>query len=501
MEKLKNEKILKYGLSILLILLPFLNCYILYKEEVVKFFHFSPTTIIITGTIGILFILAFCFHSTKKERKLLFGYGALVIAYTALHHFSCNGFDNSKLPTFIYGTFQELLYIVRMILPFLTAFLVYKINWDRKDLERIILIVVSVLSGVIIISNLLKISLTSYGGDNIIQGSIFTWFTKNSGGIQAEYLASRGWFYMANQISALFCLLLPLTFYFMTTKFHYGKVIIFASQILAMMMIGTRVASFGWVAIVMGMLFIYLFCTLFMKQQKFQKKCLFSIIIVSAFGIIVLLHSPVLNRTYESDYFEQEKNMKEEYEIKHKPKESQKTGGLYQDLSISMINPAYYIQLYPYKQYSNFWKKVVKLPFYERGGNRDLQLLVTKDVWKKDPNILHDLFGIGYSRMMNGGIYIERDFIVHYYTIGMIGILILLCPYLFMILVSGKRIIKNYKQGLNYFSVTLMSSTFLALFVSIFSGHVMDEWIVTLFLGLILGLALKRKQVNFNEEN
>ena len=54
------------------------------------------------------------------------------------------------------------------------------------------------------------------------------------------------------------------------------------------------------------------------------------------------------------------------------------------------------------------------------------------------------LFGEGYSRMTNT-IYLEKDFLSQYYTIGIIGILLFILPYILIPFVSLFYILFNRK--------------------------------------------------------
>ena len=115
MKKLTDEKLLKKILLIFLCIQPILDCYILYTDGVINFFHFSPTTIIRMLIIAFLFCLLFFNKKNKENRKIIYIYGGLTIIYTVLHHFVTLGLDNSGYPTFAYSIVTELFYIIRML--------------------------------------------------------------------------------------------------------------------------------------------------------------------------------------------------------------------------------------------------------------------------------------------------------------------------------------------------------------------------------------------------
>lgn len=495
-----NEKLWKKILIIYFIIQPFLECYLLYSDRITSLFLFSPSTIIRIGIIGALFLLIL-FHKTNKDdwKKLLF-YGLLLVFYTIGHHISAINFGATDLENANYSVITELFYIIRMLIPIMIAIITSKINWTWKNFKMIILTTVGITSIVIVVMNLFEISLTSYGGDNVIKGNFLTWFTSKRNNIPAEYLASRGWFYMANQISGFLCMMLPLMIFILIKEFSNKKLCILFLQILAMIMIGTRVAAVGWGAIIIMMLVFYLFLSFVKKEIKFSHNVFLKIIACGCICTIFLAFSPVMNRTYQSDYFEKELEMKKKFEKENLDDDDRNKKSLYQQLSTSAINPAFYIKLYPYKTYKDFWKDVLELPFNKRAGNRNLELLVTKDIAKRSNQQLEPWFGLSFSRMRNIEIYIERDFIVHYYTIGIFGIILFLFPYVILLLWRGINCLINYKQEFNFLNLSLLASLALALGISILSGHLLDELIVTIFLGFVCGLLLK-KDINWSEVN
>lgn len=497
---LTDEKIWKKILIVYFILQPFLECYLLYNEKITSMFLFSPSTIIRIGIIGILFLLILFHKTNKNDWKKLLVYGVLLVGYTIGHHISAIRFIADDVSNANYSIVTELLYIIRMLVPIMIAIITSKLNWTWQNFKKIILTTVGIISIVIVFMNIFEISLTSYGGDNIIKANFLSWFFPSIRGIQAEYLASRGWFYMANQMSGLIGMLLPLTIYITIKELSNKKLIILFLQILAMILLGTRVAAVGWIAILVVMLLIYIFLCFVKKEMKFSHEIFLKVVACGCVGAFILSFSPVMNRTYESDYFEQELAMKKKYENESLDKDDKKPKSLYNQLSISAINPAYYIQLYSYRNHSEFWEDVLKLPFDERSGNRKLEVLVTKDIVNKSNHSLEPWFGVSFSRMRNIGIYIEHDFIVHYYTIGIFGILLFLVPYIIILLWRGIDCLRFYKKQFNFLNISLLASVALALGISVFSGHLLDELIVTIFLGFICGLLLKKDR-NWSEEN
>lgn len=476
MKKLSDERFLKKILLIFLCIQPILDCYILYTDEVINFFHFSPTTILRMLIIAFLFCILFFNKENKKNRKIIYIYGGLIIIYTILHHLITSGIDSSGYPTFAYSIITELFYIIRMLLPIAIIYLTYLLKPTKDEFIKLFLIVGLITSGIIVCSNILEISLASYGGGTI-KGNIFDWFFSNKYGSQD--LASKGWFNSANQISGLMFILLPICVYSLFDKITKPRVITIILLVISMIMLGTRVASYGWLLIFIMMIILYLFFALIMKNIKFEWKKFIIIFLIMIFGIVLTFNAPIVS--VNIDHHESS-----EEELQKMRDEDVPTLEM---LGYIGMNEVYYEEIYPYKDHKEFWKYVVDdVSPTKRVGNRNSQTLVTNDVAKTYENFPRSLFGLGYSRFINAKLYLEKDFVVHFYTIGIIGIILLLLPYVFIAIYGLFKSIKSKK--FNLFIVTALAILILPLGVSYFSGHIVDELIISLYLGFISGYIL-----------
>lgn len=476
MKKLTDERFLKKILLIFLCIQPILDCYILYSDEVINFFHFSPTTILRMLIIAFLFCVLFFNKKNKKNRKIIYIYGGLTIVYTILHHLVTSGLDNSGYPTFAYSIVTELFYIIRMLLPIAVIYLTYILKPTKDEFIKLFLIVGAITSVIIVGSNLLEISLASYGGGTI-KGNIFDWFFSNKYG--SRDLASKGWFNSANQISGLMFILLPICVYSLFEKITKPRVTVVILLVISMIMLGTRVASYGWLLIIIMMLILYLFFTFIIKNIKFEWKKIVTIILIMIFGIFLMLNAPIVS--INIDHHESS-----EEELQKMRDDDVPTLEM---LGYIGMNEVYYKEIYPYEDHEEFWEYVVDdVSPTQRVGNRNSQQLVTNDVAKTYENFPRSLFGLGYSRFISAKLYLEKDFAIHFYTIGIIGIILLLLPYVFIAIYGLFKSIKNKKFSL--FIVTVLAILVLPLGVSYFSGHIVDELIISLYLGFIGGYIL-----------
>jgi len=533
--KIRNEKKALILLFVFFIIQPLLDIYILFSEKVVNILSFSPSTIIrIIFVVFFVIITLIQYKFNFRKEKYILIYLVAVGAYFIFHHYNCLQLRTDLPGTFRYSAITEIFYFIRMLIPFTLIYVLYKQKFKKEYFYKIINIVVLAFSLIIIVTNIFKISLASYGGDRIIADSIFGWFTEDGRSNGHELLASRGFFTSANQISALLLMLLTITFYKMIKEPSKLNISVVVLQILAMIMIGTRVASYGWIAVIALVFICYLFFCCIKKGIKFNKMVLMIMAILAIPITTIQIYSPILVRVYDS-YVEPsvgeetglEEGLGEETkegqgeETKPKPpidmnSAKEKLNSYLEDLDEETfvlteeieeffeesymyfgINPGYIMRdLYSYKTDPVFWLQTMALDYSQVAGNRNHDLLITRRIFGLNNNENDKLLGIGFSTLRNGKIYIEQDFRVHRYSIGTAGIILLLGPYFIILFKSLFAILTNYRKKFNMETIIFMLAISLAIIVSLLSGHVMDELIVTTFIALISAMLL----LNINEK-
>lgn len=481
-DKFKDERFIKKILLVFLAIQPFLDCYLLYTDSVINLFHFSPTTIIRFLIVGILFLMVFLNRNIAGNRKPIFIYGGVILIYFILHHFTVYNYNVDALPTFVYSIITEIFYFLRMLLPIIVIYITYKLKFTKEEFIQLFLFVTFAVSSIIVVMNLLNISLTSYGGNHKIQGNIFSWFMEDKPG--SKLLASKGWFNSANQISGLFTLLLPISIYAVLEKFNYKRVITLSLCLLAVLMLGTRVSTIGWILIFIVMIVLYFFFSVILKHFKFNKKNFFGTLLIGLIGGILFVFSPLVNTASAVNQAALDAYLKEK-EINFENMTVEEY------LPFLAIHAEYYEILYPYDEHQDFWSYVAKdVPYYKRGGNRNAQTLITADINKHFATSTSPILGLGYSRFENAKIYMEKDFQIHYYTIGIVGILLFLIPYVIILIYKLYQMLIVDRKLFNFYNITLMAALFLPLAVSLVSGHILDELIVSLYMGFVAGYML-----------
>lgn len=254
MKKIDN-KLLSKLLIVFLIIQPIFE---------LSFFYGSISTLIRVVIILILFILTFKMDDNKKLKKLLIGYLSLVVVYFIFHELNARNF-NSLIPgNFDYNILNEMLYFLKMSMSVFLIYSIFKSNITIEELNKPINITVLLISGSIVLLNLLSLSYSAYSFE-IISGNIFTWFTNHE--FLFDDLASKGYFELANQITAILILYLPLIIYFFFKEFKLLNIVTLFIMILSLLMLGTRIAIYGGLLVLLFTVVLYLLF-IFIKKEK-----------------------------------------------------------------------------------------------------------------------------------------------------------------------------------------------------------------------------------------
>ena len=537
MKKLKDKFCTKETiykcLMLFLILQPILDIYILFKPEVADFFLFSPATIIRILFVGVLGILFLFTNKFNKKYWWFVVYGALVVLYTVLHHINALEFNSVSKDGFGYNLVSELFYLIRMLMPLFMIVLSAHYKFEDKKMEKLITWLVILLAGSIVVTNLLGISLGSYSKVQI-EGNIFQWFNPNN---DLDYMdfASKGFFNDPNRISALMVLITPLLFYVFVKNPNKKNGFLLILQCLGMYMLGTKVAVLGFFVLLFASICIYLFFVLIKKELTWNKKifAFFMIFFVAAGALLYwtpAIDRTMIDQTREENHKKNVKGERSEEEKKIKKIDEQllklikvdEDGAIYFDELFTQekdvtyvsksqiytmdkvksekilnefieenymdfsINPEFILNSYPYENDPYFWYKIMKWSLMERTNFRMVERAMLERVKTINANPADDYLGITFTRMSN--IFdLERDFLSHYYTLGLFGLCLFLFPYLIIFFLAVFMMLYYYKEKFTFRNVMLMLGVAITLFAAYYSGNCMDGLVVTLILGFVMG--------------
>lgn len=463
--KEKTEKFTKYLLITLLIIMPILD---------MRFFFSRVTTL--TEVLIILFCLLLTLITNKTSRKSfikLFIYYCICLIYLIINYYRSSNFISYYENNFNYSLYRETLTIIKLMMPITLYFILKHMNINKRIYNNIILYWSIFISSSIIITDIFKIGYSSYG-DQIITYNIFGW-KKN---IYYIYTACKGFFNYANQESCVLLMLLIINIYNYIYNNKKNIVIIFLLSI-SMIILGTRTSTIGGLLL---FVFLIIFSIIYnlIKKVKIKNRIVFLTIPV-VLWILIIPISPYKNRNLELNIDRDStgiKNIKDEKIITNENSKVKKETETSKDVEVektkedllreyfdSYVNndvlpEMFYKNYYSYYNDPEFWVDFIKKNNVNGINYRLIEISIIKRVKEVNNNKYDTLFGISNSRIQNI-VNIERDFVLHYYAYGIIGSLILLSPYIYLlfnliILCIKKRKI-NYIYILGVLSIYILS--------------------------------------------
>ncbi|MEG1009159.1 MAG: O-antigen ligase family protein, partial [Clostridia bacterium] len=144
----------------------FIILMILYPLFGIKFFYNSYFTLIQIGLIMILFIWLLAINkSSRKNIKWLILYEVLLIGYAILHHMNALNFTSLVPGNFNYSAIKEILYLIKLNIPIIFVYILFYLRLNKTEFIKIIKWWIILISGSIVITNILGISLGSYSDE------------------------------------------------------------------------------------------------------------------------------------------------------------------------------------------------------------------------------------------------------------------------------------------------------------------------------------------------
>ena len=475
---------------------PFLDLYWFYHGKLADVLPFTLPTIIRILAVFVIFCMFFSqkqnWQKLGKNKWLLF-YLALLVIYSALHLLHVKYFNSINPNDYNYSTVSEIFYLIRMLLPLMVIFFTTALDFTRNQFRHVIEGISGLFSFTIVISNLFVISLRSYE-TGPISANIFEWFFNPN--IGYSHMASKGFFNFANMVSAVLFMLVPLMLYFMFSHFNWKTVTLNVVQALAMIELGTKVALIGLIGgIIIGIL-LYVFHLFIVKDVIKNGKAILVALIIEIGAMAIIPFGPAIQRyNYEKFLAQQSDNSltvaKKELAagLKKYPSGEKRKQFLiefieehYQDYA---LNKKFVTKSYPYKYDPEFWLKIMNEPGTARMQNRHVERAMLDQVVKTNNNKLDKFLGISYTRETN--IFnLERDFTSQIYSLGWIGMLLFVGPYVAIMLYAFVKWLMNRRKRTYLISSMLLSIAFM-LFAAFSSGNVMDFLTASFILAFVEG--------------
>ena len=462
-QKLINITMILYVLSILLDLHIFYN---------------PVSTLIRIIFISLIFLIIFIKYSTKKEKKLLITYFILLLIYIILHLVSTSNF---KVET-NYNLYEELLYFIKMSMNILIIYSIYKLSISKNKFYKLIEISAFIISSSIIITNIFKIGYTSYNF-HIAKYNIFEWFYKDTNFLEAS---TKGFFHLTNQISGILLLYIGVLLLSIKNKQKIFNTITLTLSVISMFILGTRVSSYSVFIILAISLIGYILTTI--KDSKIKLSIILTHIILLLMSILLYKYSPLQSRNaYYKELFKEREVNRSSITIEEALNLSDKE---FKKLLLNYnIVPEFYNKYYPLEKDRDFYEEYISRNTTKINDTRYLETSIIKRVKSLNNNNNDNIYGIGYNRIMN--IFnIENDFIMQYYSVGYIGVILLLGVYVVILVYLYLKTLFNLEKYFTYENGMLLFITTYYLICSFYTGNILNAISTILPLSFVMGYHL-----------
>ena len=450
-------------------------------------FYNSFATLIRLFFILIFFGISFIKFSSKKDRFKLIVYLLFVLLYSILHLIFV---DNYLM--------EELLYIFKMTSNVLLFYSVYSMNIDYKKSIKFIKIILWFICGSIVFCNFFKLGYSSYSF-NYLKYNIFDWF-KNINGYFEDF-SGKGFFHLANQIVGVVLLFYPMLINEVKENKKVMDIVLLNVCSLSMLMIGNRTSSAGPLIILIFSFVIYLFLVT-IKKEKLSVKYILILVFSMIFINIFLYNAPIVKRDkYYNDLDKSVINItgdvdKSEVINKYISDNKDNTVNkstrdilLDKNLNINFID-----NYYPYDQDQEFWDNLVNSNI-DFKDSRLIELKIAQRLVELSDNKLYKFVGIGYYKIISV-CNIERDYVMQYYSVGILGLVIFIGFYFIIYIKMLFKVFINLDKKFNYLNIMLLSGIGINLIVAYLSGNILNALSSTIPLTICLGIAYNEIRVN-----
>lgn len=512
-KKLNNYKIYIVLVSFLILVQPFLDIYKSLVQNKMEFFGISIIEIINMLCIGGIVLITIILNRKKLNKKNIMILSITIIAYLiyiGLHIWNLLKFNTSLFPNNNINAFVEGYYIFRALLePLILILCVYINKFPKKVFYNLISALTIIVSGLIVISNIFGFSLVAYSDTNkLISGNIFSWFTYTDSYVST--ITSKGLFFSANELSNLMLILLPINIYNYIQKKNIKNYLIIAIQILSMIMLGTKTATLGAVAIIIGSICLTIIISIKEKISfsKYFKKYIMIYLLTIAF-MPILYYSPLLlgyrNEVVTSREEEAITQVEKNNEIVI-PSETDPTKKIVINIKdydcnniteeeknyiIEFINKEsynfrinkYYLETYPSEVDPSFWCEMYRNRDSDNKNNREIKLSIFKRIMELNNRPTDKYVGLGYTLEM---LVLETDYYQLFFQFGIFGLILFIGPYILIFAISIFKILKDLKHKFNYENILLLTSSFCGLASPHISGHLYGNTFISFALSITI---------------
>ncbi len=470
---------------------PILDLYFLFDTGKNIPLQISVSTLVRLAFAGLaaVALLAYDRKDSFPFRRFIFSYLVFWLTYSLAHHI----YSLVVIGGEGYSLGIETFYLVRLVVPLLVLGLSMVTKFASNTREFLLRSLIATIAGSIVALNLLGYSLGTYTHE-VTSMTVFDWT-----GDSFLETATKGFFMYGNQVSALLLLLsLLLLAVFIKNPTVKDFTLLFLA-VLASVMLGTRVAIFGTLFSVALALVSYL---VYHKKPKLATIASLLVLILGLFCLYPF--SPSFNRSETNKLITARELLKSEKvknalvvlsEIEKGGSEEELKTFLIENYQLFSINKETIMERYSYRDYAKFWANMFREPLPCRKDNRCIQAKIAGSRLSDDKKNLFSfrllglLFGSGYTRA-DSAFSIERDFVSHFYNLGLLGIVLFLLPYLVVLVVL---IISALALGLFTRKLAVLdrlipiAASFVLVMAAFLSGNVFDSLFVMIIFSFLLG--------------
>lgn len=478
-----------------------------------------PSTILTYLWLPLFVILVFLILEPNKKRVFMITViiGIIYIVYFIIHHYITKDLATTLYLTnnFYYSLKYELIYMFILIIPFGFIYAVYRINPTFDQVQSIMVMAAMIIAIPIVLGNIFTFSPSTYVGWT--KANFFTWFT----GIYDTYLprelATKFFFSEGNTTGTVLFMTFPFTLNFMNRrKADWKGIITVIIQGMAMYCIATRVATYGVLILMVVYLVILIFIFVIHRVRINLKFLLIYLTIFLAFLSMFKFTPAYVNQqlnTENNGFLLDNESLRQEIKgTIGKPNLTPYSAEyinyyvhIFVDNAFLLSIPeTYYKDLYDYHIDPKFWVDLIfEYDFYQRADGRAFEKIFSDYEWNK-LNTVQKLFGFSYSTYMTGGILLEQDFAMQFYTHGYIGFCILCAPWLAILLIIIILALKRFKYIVSIDILVCGVALCGGLVCAYASGHTLDETfssilLATLMAELLILVNKNKKEMSNND--
>lgn len=502
MNKTMMENKAQYLILTIFLIQPFIDIYRTFFQGTINIGGLAIEELInlvLVGCLGICVLVELVQKKDKKRGMMLGFYAILCMLYLVLHFINTARFNEALYPASDVSAIRNVYYIARLYgLPMILLCGVIVFPIKKENFIKAVQVYSLIICGTIVLSNITKTSLVTYSlGIDRLAGSIFDWTSLTSESYFEAYTA-KGFFYSGNQLSSLLFAMIPFVSYAFLMQANLFNSIVLITQMLAMVMLGTKTAAqgafIGFGFMFLGAVVLYLIHHIrelrgkdnrinwFYKEgrSKLIKGLFCILLIVGSMGLYRI--SPCKQRLDHLSYLNTYEQ-REEKPLEERTRE-QWIDFINETYWYFYINPLY-VQEYPVEMNPDFWIRMVKRDRTLNRDERNFKVQLGKEIMSLNDRSLDSVVGIGYTSNIP---YTERDYYFQYFIMGLGGMSLFIAPYFLIVLISLVMILRQFKEKANLYLLACGVGICFYFVVAYIAGHTFYSMYNMLILALYAGM-------------